>query len=378
MPIVAAADAFSYLQRTGLSVTLIGTFEPPDPEWGAVDGVRFEARQGSATGSYFLLGYADADDAAGDQWKASVSGQYRQWQVTAVSNIVLAANPGSDAKLTNAIISHLVSYLLAPVVELFPTSTGPFIGAAPTDEMLAATARYETAVAQNQLALMPTVNSILVTVTPRPPSETPTASSTATARPSRTPTLVRTLTPSRAPILLSTPVPNPTRVLPTVTSAANNAAVASSTPDRRQVEALTEALPSTVSDLQLLDGETATTDQSIVVNYRDERGREIKVVIWISESESAAVERFKIDQQSVPNHNTLPLADDAFIAAGPHLILGELRRRNVLVIVYNPLFLRAPGDTTSSAGAISPDEAATILQQIYNALSTRAVNPVLS
>ena len=123
LPIVNAADVLKHLRQVGVAVTNVQTLTVPNVTWAANQGVQFEARQGSDSGTFLVLSYGSVSQTGVDAFKASSDAHFKQWQLAQINNILLLSTPNTSATLIQAIGSHLTQYLVAPYRDFLPTAT---------------------------------------------------------------------------------------------------------------------------------------------------------------------------------------------------------------------------------------------------------------
>jgi len=120
---VSATDVLKHLRQVGVAITNVQTLTVPNVTWAANQGVQFEARQGSDSGTFLVLSYASASKAGIDAFRAGSDAHFKQWQLVQIDNILLLSAPNTSVRLGQAIGSHLTQYLIAPYRDFLPTAT---------------------------------------------------------------------------------------------------------------------------------------------------------------------------------------------------------------------------------------------------------------
>jgi len=123
LPTVSATDVLKHLRQVGVTVTNVQTLTVPNATWAANQGIQFEARQGSDSGTFLVLSYGSVSQTGVDAFKASSDAHFKQWQLAQINNILLLSTPNTSATLIQAIGSHLTQYLVAPYRDFLPTAT---------------------------------------------------------------------------------------------------------------------------------------------------------------------------------------------------------------------------------------------------------------
>ena len=123
LPTVSAADVLKHLRQVGVAVTKVQTLTVPNATWAANQGVQFEARQGSDSGTFLVLSYGSVSQTGVDAFKAGSDPHFKQWQLAQINNILLLSAPNTPVTLIQAIGSHLTQYLVSPYRNFLPTIT---------------------------------------------------------------------------------------------------------------------------------------------------------------------------------------------------------------------------------------------------------------
>jgi len=123
LPIVNAADVLKHLRQVGVAVTNVQNLTVPNVTWAANQGVQFEARQGSDSGTFLVLSYASTSRAGIDAFRAGSDAHLKQWGLAQIDNILLLSAPNTSVALIQAIGSHLTQYLVSPYRDFLSTAT---------------------------------------------------------------------------------------------------------------------------------------------------------------------------------------------------------------------------------------------------------------
>jgi len=75
------------LRQVGVAVTNVQNLTVPNATWVANQGVQFEARQGSDSGTFLVLSYASVSQTGVDAFKAGSDAHFKQWQLAQIDNI---------------------------------------------------------------------------------------------------------------------------------------------------------------------------------------------------------------------------------------------------------------------------------------------------
>lgn len=362
LPIITARDVLNYLLKVGVPILDVNELDVPNDTWGASQGLQFDVQLENNRGNYILLSYPTRDGASGAAFRSELDETYGEWNAYSISNILVLSTPETVQAVDRVIISHINTYIIGGVVDFWPTATGQFVAMAVTDE---AATKTVLALTQTQ-TIFPTLERTVVTVTPRPPTETYTPSSTWTPRPTRlpnlpteTPTDTPTATATTPPDLGPTPSPTETVIVPVV--------VTTPTPDKSRAERFVAAAPRFLDPLRL-DPRTITTDQyGATLTYVTNEGMQYPVVVWITGSVEAAKERFDYDLAVMSGGQAVALGERAILAPPGGPILAALLFQDMVLYIYNPEQL----PPTVPPNTLSADYLIRMLQQLFVALPTR-------
>ena len=118
-PVRSAAEVMAQLKRLAVPFSAVQAIPMPNGTWQASQALQFKLD----TSRFLLLSYADMGKAGLDAFKAANSAAFKSWQVIQIANVILAALPGADRQLVNALASHLTTYLIAPYRPFLATAT---------------------------------------------------------------------------------------------------------------------------------------------------------------------------------------------------------------------------------------------------------------
>ncbi|MBX3085281.1 MAG: hypothetical protein KF716_26850 [Anaerolineae bacterium] len=364
LPLTTARDVLNYLIRAGVQVTNVRDIEVPNETWRATQGVQFDAQIGDVRGVFIILSYDGTDTAGSDAYKMEIDAEYGPWKTYSISNILVLSTPDTPQSIDIDVASHITSYIAGTVIAFLPTSTGTFLGAAVTDAAGTQVAQLAT---DNMLAtrgtpVVLTVDATIITLTPRPPTETSPPTNTRTPRPTRTPTIPPTLTSTRTPIPprdTRTPISTAQQVPPSV-PATTVPISASPTPDRSRAQRFVDDAPRFLEPLRM-DTSTITVDQyGATFSYVTNDGLQYQIVLWLTGAPESAQERFSLDFGLVTGSQPVSMGDQAFIAPPENTTLGEMLYQDMVLIIYYPRY-----SSTVPPSPISQDDLLRLMQRLY-------------
>jgi hypothetical protein len=347
-----------YLRRAGVTITNVAEIEVPNDTWRATQGFQFDAQIGDVIGNFIILSYDDTNASGSDAFKMELDEVYGPWKTYSISNIIVLSTPDTPQSIDIDIASHITSYIAGTVIAFLPTSTGTFIGAAATDAVGTQIVQNvtETALATMGTPIVLTVDATIVTLTPRPPTETREPTNTRTPRPTRTPTTPPTITLTHTPIPTvntRTPLAVGQQVTPTDVPP-------SPTPDKSRAQRFVDALPRFLEPLRL-DTSTITTDQyGASFTYVTNTGLQYQIVLWLTGSPQAAQERFNLDFSLVSGSQLVSMGDQAFIAPPENNTLGEMLYQDMVLIINYPRYT-----STVPPSPLSQDDLLRLMQRLY-------------
>ena len=368
LPLTTARDVIDYLMRAGVQITNLRELEVPNDKWRGTQGFQFEAQIGDVTGTFIILSYDSADTTGSDAFKMELDSEYGPWKTYSISNILVLSTPDTPQGIDIDIASHITSYITGTVIVFLPTSTGTFLGAAATDSVGTQVAQVSTdnALATQGTPVVLTVDATIITLTPRPPTDTPLPTNTRTLRPTRTPTVPATSTLEVNSV--STPRKIATTRTPIATGFVATAAVEptdianlpSPTPNKSRAIRFVEAAPRFLEPLRM-DTSTITTDQyGASFTYLTNDGLQYQVVLWLTGTSEAAQERFALDLSLVTGSQSISMGDQAFVAPPENTTLGEMLYQDMVLIIYYPRYA-----STTPPSPISQDDLLRLLQRLY-------------
>ncbi|MBX3066141.1 MAG: hypothetical protein KF726_24395 [Anaerolineae bacterium] len=370
LPLISAHDLLAYLQRAGVQISNIRSLEVPNDTWQATEGVQFEAVVGNLSGTFIILSYATTDAAGSDAFKAEIDEEYGPWKAYTIANIMVLSTPETPQQLNIEIASHATTYIAGTVISFLPTSTGTFIGAAVTDSAQTAIAYAATQAAITPTLIIPTAPSFLVTLTPRPPTATRTATLTRTPRPTRTNTVPVTDTPrppTRTPRFSGTGTELPAETLVIGATETFSPFMMTPTEDQTRAQQFANAAPRFLDPLRL-DTTTIVTDQfGVTLEYVTTAGVRYPIVLFITGTVADARARYDLDKTLATGAQQLAgLGDESILYAPGNLYLAELLYQDMVLLVYNPSF-----NSTVPPGILSQDDLLRLLQRLYIILPAR-------
>jgi hypothetical protein len=359
LPMITARDVLDYLIKVGVPILNVRELDVPNDTWGASQGLQFDTQIGNNRGGYILLSYPSRDGASGAAFRSELDDTYGPWDAYSISNILVLSTPETVQAVDRVIISHINTYIIGGVVDFWPTATGQFVAMASTDSAATLTALAAT----QSMTVFPSPERTVVTVTPRPPTETPLPTFTWTPRPTRLPNLP-TETPTDIPTLTPTAPPD---LPPTVDPLATIQPFGTPVPDKSRAERFVAAAPRFLDPLRL-DPRTITTDQyGATLTYITNEGMQYPVVVWITGSVDAAKERFEYDLAVMSGGQAVALGERAILAPPGGPILAALLFQDMVLYVYNPEQM----PPTVPATTLSADYLIRMLQQLFVALPTK-------
>lgn len=364
LPLIGAHDLLAYLQRAGVQISNIRTLDVPNETWQATEGLQFDAVIGNLSGTFIILSYATTDAAGADAFKAEIDEDYAPWKAYTIANIMVLSTPETPQPLNIEIASHATTYIAGTVISFLPTSTGTFIGAAVTDSAQTAVAYAATQAAITPTLIVPTAPSYLVTLTPRPPTATRTATLTRTPRPTRTNTVPVTDTPrppTRTPRFSGTGTELPEDT-PTIGATETlSPFMMTPTEDQTRAQRFANAAPRFLDPLRL-DTSTIVTDQfGVTLEYVTTAGVRYPIVLFITGTVADARARYDLDKTLATGAQQLAgLGDESILYAPGNLYLAELLYQDMVLLVYNPSF-----NSTVPPGILSQDDLLRLLQRLY-------------
>lgn len=119
----SASEALAYLKAVDVTISGERTIPAPNATWAALHQISFKATIGDKSGSFVLLSYGSIDAAGVDSFRASSVLALKDWRIVQRANVILAASPGTDSALTEALAERLLAYLVTPYRNFLNTPT---------------------------------------------------------------------------------------------------------------------------------------------------------------------------------------------------------------------------------------------------------------